>query len=106
MLQCLKLLEGRHDFSSFQSAGSSVRSPDRVVLAAEITSLEEHTRLITIEANGFLRHMVRNIVGTLVDVGSGRLREEEFCAVLAARNRQQAGMTAPARGLCLLGVRY
>ena len=106
MLNCLKLLEGRHDFSSFQSAGSSVRSTDRVVLAAEITSLEEHTRLITIEANGFLRHMVRNIVGTLVDVGSGRLREEGFCAVLAARNRQQAGMTAPARGLCLLEVRY
>ena len=106
MLQCLKLLEGRHDFSSFQSAGSSVRSPDRVVLAAEITSLEEHTRLITIEANGFLRHMVRNIVGTLADVGSGKLTKEGFFAVLAACNRQQAGMTAPARGLCLLEVRY
>ena len=106
MVNCLKLLEGRHDFSSFQSAGSSVRSTERIVLAADITSVEEHTRLITIEANGFLRHMVRNIVGTLVDVGSGRLREEGFSAVLAARNRQQAGMTAPARGLCLLGVRY
>ena len=106
MVNCLKLLEGRHDFSSFQSAGSSVRSTERIVLAADITSVEEHTRLITIEANGFLRHMVRNIVGTLVDVGSGRLREEGFSAVLAARNRQQAGMTAPARGLCLLEVRY
>jgi tRNA pseudouridine38-40 synthase len=106
MVKCLKLLEGRHDFSSFQAAGSKVRSTERVVLATEITSAEEHTRHITIEANGFLRHMVRNIVGTLVDVGSGKLTEEGFLAVLAARNRQRAGMTAPARGLCLLEVRY
>lgn len=106
MAKCLKLLEGRHDFSSFQAAGSSVRSTERIVLATEITSVGEYTRLITIEANGFLRHMVRNIIGTLVDVGSGKLTEEEFSAVLAARNRQQAGMTAPARGLCLLEVRY
>jgi tRNA pseudouridine38-40 synthase len=106
MAKCLKLLEGRHDFSSFQAAGSSVRSAERVVLATEITSAGEDTRLITIEANGFLRHMVRNIIGTLVEVGSGKLTEEGFSAVLAARDRQQAGMTAPARGLCLLEVRY
>jgi tRNA pseudouridine38-40 synthase len=106
MVKCLKLLEGRHDFSSFQAAGSSVRSTERVVLATEITAVGEYTRLITIEANGFLRYMVRNITGTLVDVGSGRLTEEGFSAVLAAGNRQQAGMTAPARGLCLLEVRY
>jgi tRNA pseudouridine38-40 synthase len=106
MVKCLKLLEGRHDFSSFQAAGSSVRSTERVVLATEITAVGEYTRLITIEANGFLRHMVRNIIGTLVDVGSGKHTEEGFSAVLAAGNRQQAGMTAPARGLCLREVRY
>jgi len=103
---CLKLLEGRHDFSSFQAAGSAVRSSERVVLATEVSSVDEHTRLIAIEANGFLRHMVRNIIGTLVDVGAGKLTEEGFSAVIAARDRQQAGMTAPARGLCLLEVRY
>jgi tRNA pseudouridine38-40 synthase len=103
---CLKLLEGRHDFSSFQAAGSAVRSSERVVLATEVSSFDEHTRLIAIEANGFLRHMVRNIIGTLVDVGSGKLTEEGFSAVIAVRDRQQAGMTAPARGLCLLEVRY
>ena len=106
MVKCLKLLEGRHDFASFQAAGSSVRSTERVVLATEITAVGEYTRLITIEANGFLRYMVRNITGTLVDVGSGKHTEEGFSAVLAAGNRQQAGMTAPARGLCLLEVRY
>jgi len=106
MMKCLKLLEGRHDFSSFQAAGSTARCSEREVLATEITTVGEHTRLITIEANGFLRHMVRNIVGTLADVGSGKLTKEGFFAVLAACNRQQAGMTAPARGLCLLEVRY
>ena len=106
MEKCLKLLEGRHDFSSFQATGSSVRNTEREVLATEIISVEEYTWLITIEANGFLRHMVRNIIGTLVDVGLGKLTEEGFSAALAARNRQQAGMTAPARGLFLLEVRY
>ena len=106
MMKCLKLLEGRHDFSSFQAAGSTARCSEREVLATEITTVGEHTRLITIEANGFLRHMVRNIVGTLADVGSGKLTKEGFFAVLADCNRQQAGMTAPARGLCLLEVRY
>ncbi len=106
MVKCLKLLEGRHDFSSFQAAGSSVRSTERVVMATEITRVGEDIRLITIEANGFLRHMMRNIIGTLVDVGSGKLTEEGFFGVVSARNRQQAGMTAPARGLCLLEVRY
>lgn len=106
MVKCLKLLEGRHDFSSFQAAGSGVRSSERVIMATEITRVGEDTRLITIEANGFLRHMMRNIIGTLVDVGSGKLTEEGFSRVVSARNRQQAGMTAPARGLCLLEVRY
>ena len=106
MVKCLQLLEGRHDFSSFQAAGSGVRTTERVVMATEITRVGEDTRLITIEANGFLRYMMRNIIGTLVDVGSGKLTEEGFSRVVSARNRQQAGMTAPARGLCLLEVRY
>ena len=106
MMKCLKLLEGKHDFSSFKAAGSSVSSTERVIMTTEITRVEEDTRLITVEANGFLRHMMRNIIGTLVDVGSGKLTEEGFSEVVSARNRQQAGMTAPARGLCLLEVRY
>lgn len=106
MEKCLKLLEGKHNFSSFQAAGSSVRNAERVVFATEITTAEEHIRVITVEANGFLRHMVRNIVGTLVDVGRGKLTEEGFSKVLAACDRKKAGMTAPPRGLCLVEVRY
>lgn len=106
MERCLRLLEGRHDFSSFRATGSDVRSSERTVLSTGITSAGENTQVITIEANGFLRYMVRNIVGTLVDVGRGKLTAEEFSAVLAARDRKKAGMTAPARGLCLQEVRY
>lgn len=106
MEKCLKLLEGKHDFSSFQAAGSNIRNTERVVLTTGITSAGEHVRLIMIEASGFLRHMMRNIVGTLVDVGRGKLTEKGFSEVVAARDRKVAGMTAPARGLCLLEVRY
>ena len=106
MERCLKLLEGRHDFSSFQATGSTVRSNERIVLSTGIASVGEDIQAITIEANGFLRYMVRNIVGTLVEVGRGKLTAEEFSAIVAACDRKQAGMTAPARGLCLLKVRY
>ncbi|UCE83235.1 MAG: tRNA pseudouridine(38-40) synthase TruA [Deltaproteobacteria bacterium] len=106
MGRCLKLLEGRHDFASFQAAGSSVRNSEREIFSTRIASAANHLWVISIEANGFLRHMVRNIVGTLVEVGRGKLSEEGFIEVLTARDRKQAGMTAPARGLCLMEVRY
>ena len=60
----------------------------------------------TIEATAFLRHMVRNIVGTLVEVGSGRRTAEDVQTLLAARDRTAAGPTAPACGLCLTHVSY
>jgi tRNA pseudouridine38-40 synthase len=106
MESCLKSLEGSHDFSSFQATGSSVRNSERVVLSTGIPPAGELIWVITIEGNGFLRHMVRNIVGTLVEVGRGKLTVEGFSAIVAARDRKQAGMTAPARGLCLVEVRY
>jgi tRNA pseudouridine38-40 synthase len=106
MERCLKILEGRHDFASFQATGSSVRNSEREILSTRIDAAANHLWVIHIEANGFLRHMVRNIVGTLVEAGRGKLSEEGFTEVLTARDRKQAGMTAPARGLCLVEVRY
>jgi tRNA pseudouridine38-40 synthase len=106
MEKCLKLLEGTHDFSSFQAAGSKVRHAERIVLNTGISPADKNTWVIIVEANGFLRHMMRNLVGTLVDVGKGKLTEDEFSEVVAARDRKKAGMTAPARGLCLVEVRY
>ena len=106
MENCLRMLEGKHDFASFQASGSNVRNTEREVFATRIAPINEHLWTITIEANGFLRHMVRNIVGTLVEVGRGKLTEEEFSVVMAARDRKQAGITAPARGLFLVEVHY
>ena len=106
MEACLRLLEGRHDFASFQATGSNIRNTEREVFSSGIDPVTENLWAITIEANGFLRHMVRNIVGTLVEVGRGTLTKDGFSAVVAARDRKRAGMTAPARGLFLMEVRY
>ncbi len=106
MEECLQGIVGRHDFSAFMGAGSSVTSTEREIYQAVLRVPDEDHLIFRFEANGFLRHMVRNLVGTLVDVGKGRLKPAAFQAVLAGRDRRQAGMTAPARGLYLVSVRH
>ena len=70
-------------------------------------SIEEKKFLhFTIEADGFLKHMVRNIVGTLAEVGRGKISVQDFERILGARDRRQAGITAPAQGLFLVEVKY
>ena len=107
---------GRHDFAAFQSTGSEVRTSVRTLssLTVELqpwcgpgaaTSGGESAMIaIEVEADGFLRHMVRAIVGTLVDMGCGRRPAEDMAAILASRRRERAGPTAPARGLFLVRV--
>ena len=106
MQRAAQRLVGEYDFASFQATGSNVRNTVRTIYSTKVTSSEKYLWAITIEANGFLRHMVRNIVGTVVEVGRGKLTVEGFSKVIAARDRTKAGMTAPAHGLCLLEVRY
>ena len=111
MQQCLEILTGTHDFSSFESTGSrdksittgrgAIRTITHLSLAHEENSLQ-----ITIQGDGFLRHMVRNIVGTLLDVGRGRKTTEEFRSIFGARDRSEAGAKAPAHGLFLNKVYY
>jgi tRNA pseudouridine38-40 synthase len=102
------LLLGTHDFAAFQGARAAVASTDRTVRTIEW----EHgggsdlPLVMRIEGDGFLRHMVRNIVGTLVDVGVGRLPPSRVAGILASRDRTQAGPTAPAHGLYLVRVLY
>jgi tRNA pseudouridine38-40 synthase len=98
-------LVGRHDFSAFAAAGGSHRQPFRRVLAAGWTEEDPELRF-TIEGEGFLRGMVRALVGTLVDVGLGRRTPEELAALLAGAPRGAAGVTVPARGLVLERVIY
>lgn len=106
MCEALKPLVGEHDFSSFQSTGSEVKTVVRRLRAAELTRFPEGLVRITLDGDGFLRHMVRAVVGTMVEVGRGRIRPSDVETILAARNRDRAGPTAPARGLFLRTVRY
>ncbi len=98
-------LPGRHDFSAFAAAGGSHRQPCRRIFAAAWS--EEGAALrFTIRGEGFLRGMVRALVGTLVDVGMGRRSAADFAALLEGGPRGTAGATAPAHGLVLDEVFY
>jgi tRNA pseudouridine38-40 synthase len=103
-------LEGRHDFASFQAAGSDVPTTDRTIASSRVMkhSTLRGGALITyaVTGDGFLRHMVRTIAGTLVEIGRGRRRVEWIDEVLALRDRAAAGPTAPAHGLFLVAVEY
>jgi tRNA pseudouridine38-40 synthase len=105
MRAAVRCLEGEHDFSSFRAAGCDALHPVRVVYR---TCLEQRGELLvyTIEATAFLRHMVRNVVGTLVEVGRGLRSAESFAELLEARDRTKAGPTAPPHGLYFVKVKY
>jgi tRNA pseudouridine38-40 synthase len=105
MAQAGKDLEGTHDFKSFQATGSEVKTTERTLTAVTMR-LEGDELVISCSANGFLRHMVRNIVGTLVEVGRGARPLTDVERILAGRDRQLAGATAPPQGLCLIRVFY
>lgn len=106
MAACLSHLIGPHDFSSFRSSGSDNINPVRAVLRAEIHGPVSDRLRIVIEADGFLRHMVRNIVGTVVEAGLGRIAIDRFKEILCARDRRLAGIKAPPQGLFLMEVIY
>lgn len=105
MKQAIDLIVGKHDFKCFRAAGSSVTNTIRTI---RFCRLEQNGPLIklTINADGFLYHMVRNIVGTLILVGTDKLSVAKFQIILEERDRKIAGPTAPAQGLCLEEVFY
>jgi tRNA pseudouridine38-40 synthase len=99
-------LTGSHDFKAFEGTGSPRSHTVRQVTTVFFSETEDGLVIFTIEADGFLRFMVRNIVGTLVDVGLGKIAPEAFREILASKDRNQASATAPAHGLFLVEVRY
>jgi len=105
MGRAARAFEGRHDFASLQSTGSSVRSTVRSLSRCEVVAAGREIRLL-VEGSGFLRHMVRALAGTLLEVGRGRRRPDSMAGLLAACDRARAGPTAPAHGLTLVAVRY
>jgi tRNA pseudouridine38-40 synthase len=103
-------LEGRHDFAAFQAAGATPRTTERTIFSSRVLATDHGDRapLLTYEirGEGFLRHMVRTIVGTLIEIGTGRQTARWMRDVLESKARTLAGRTAPAEGLFLVGVEY
>jgi tRNA pseudouridine38-40 synthase len=101
-------LTGRHDFAAYQGSGSIVHSSERTIerIEWEPGGGPDRPLVMRVTGNGFLRHMVRNIMGTLVEVGAGRWERGRPLAILESRLRAQGGRTAPPHGLFLVGVRY
>ena len=98
-------LKGQHDFSSFMGAGSSVKTTIREIYDFEIFGKGSRV-FFCIRGSGFLRHMVRNIVGTLIPAGQGAMTPRDVKRILELRDRTQAGPTAPPQGLYLVEVEY
>jgi tRNA pseudouridine38-40 synthase len=105
MHQAAQALLGLHDFSAFRALSCQAKHPHRTVLSVDVRRDGEYVTL-EIEANGFLHHMVRNIVGSLLLVGRGERAVEWMAELLAGCDRQVAGPTGPASGLTFIGPRY
>jgi tRNA pseudouridine38-40 synthase len=105
MAAAARLLEGRHDFAAFQTGGQERTSTERVIHSSHVAA-EPPLIVYEIGGSGFLRHMVRSIVGSLVDVGRGRYPASWMHEVLESRTRENAGRTAPSAGLFLVRVEY
>ncbi|HEX8043812.1 tRNA pseudouridine(38-40) synthase TruA [Candidatus Deferrimicrobium sp.] len=103
----LSHLLGEHDFTSFRGQGCNARSPVRTIFRAEVAKHEVPGLFsIDVAGAGFLRHMVRNIVGTVVNAGKGRHSADHVGEILRARDRSAAGVNAPPHGLFLWRVSY
>ncbi len=108
MEKCLPEILGTKDFASFRKAGSDVKTTIRTIYSAEFKWSKEHKKLLIFEitGKGFMRYMVRNIVGALVEVGRGKLNGEDFKAILEAKDRKVAPPPAPPQGLILKSIEY
>ena len=101
-----KAFEGTHDFASFQAAGSGVVGTVRTLTRVSLDGAPEGELTLSFEGSGFLRYMVRNITGTVLEIGRGQRDAGDVPAIPAARDRARAGRTAPAHGLTLVSIAY
>ena len=105
MRRAKNYLVGKHDFTSFRASNCGARSPVREIFKIELIKKREFIFLF-FEGGGFLKHMVRNIVGTLVQVGRRQIKSSHVKFILKSKDRQKAGPTAEPQGLCLVNVDY
>jgi tRNA pseudouridine38-40 synthase len=106
MRRASQALIGRHDFSAFRAADCQAKHAVREIRQVRVEGASGDTVAFVVEGTAFLKHMVRNLVGTLVEVGKGRRPEDWVAQVLASRERKQAGATAPPQGLVMEEVFY
>lgn len=106
MRQALLFLVGTHDFKAFENSGSPRSDSIRTIYSAQILEYENGRLTVVLEGSGFLRQMVRNIVGTLVRIGIEKMMPQDMKRILLSKDRNQASTTAPAHGLFLVEVRY
>jgi tRNA pseudouridine38-40 synthase len=106
MRACCRRITGVHDFKSFENSGSPRSSTVREVFFSEIDTRKDSRLVFRIAANGFLKYMVRNLVGTMVQCGLHRISPQDFIHICEAKDRTRAGATAPAHGLFLKQVNY
>ena len=105
MQETSRSLIGEHNFAAFMASGSDIKNTIRNIFHLEIKEKGPFI-IIEIEADGFLRHMARNIVGTLVEIGLHKRKKQEIKSILASQDRKLAGINAPAKGLFLKEVKY
>ncbi len=106
MKKAARYLIGTNDFSCFCATGTDVKDRVRTIVNVEIKTCDDGLIEIKVESHGFLKYMVRNIIGTLVEVGRDKREPEEMKTIIESRNRNIAGATAPAYGLFLTEVKY
>ncbi|MEA3428332.1 MAG: tRNA pseudouridine(38-40) synthase TruA [Thermodesulfobacteriota bacterium] len=106
MRSAIRHIVGTHDFKAFEGSGSPRSNTIRTIINATLIQSGKNNLCFQIEGNGFLRYMVRNIVGTLVEVGFGKITSNDFKTILLSRDRNRAGATAPAHALFLVNVKY
>ena len=105
MTEASRCLIGTHDFTSFTTKALQEKNRIRTIKKLDIRKEGKYI-YFTIEADGFLYNMVRTIVGTLIEVGRGKISAGDIKGILDVKNRKLAGPTAPAKGLCLMAVKY
>jgi len=104
--EAVPLFLGEHDFKAFQNAKSAVQSSIRCLLSFELFEDYKGLYRFRIEGTGFLKQMVRTIMGTLLEIGEGKRDPKDVTKILASRDRRLAGRTVSGSGLCLVSVRY
>ena len=106
MNEAAQLLLGKHDFSTFRASECQAKSPVKTLDFIEVKTVSSNMIEMMVKARSFLHHQVRNIMGSLVNVGSGKWTVSDFKKALEAKDRRAGGQTAPAAGLYFVSVRY